>query len=380
MKKYRILHITHATVGGVAEYIKLFFNNMDRDKYEIYLICPENGKLKKDIEAMGINVYPVNINRDISIKDDIKSLIQISKLIKLIKPNLIHIHSTKAGILGKVAAFINGVPNIYNPHGWSFSMDVCKIKKYIYALIERYTSLFCNSIINISEHEYELAKKYRICKENKLQIIHNGIDISKYKNKQFSKSIILKELGIPEKSFIVGMVARISEAKDPFKFIRIAKEMCNNNDEIYFVLVGDGELKNDIEQAIIENKLENRVIITGWTEEVEKYISIFDVGILTSRWEGFGLALVEYMASLKPVVSTNAGGIKDIIKDKYNGTLIDIHSNEKKFINAIIELKEDKKLRTMYINNGKDMVEKEFNINKVIEEHEKLYNSILTLN
>lgn len=376
MKKIKVLHITQATIGGTLEYLKLFFSHIDKDKYEVCLVCPSYGPMKKEIENMGIKVYAVEMNREISIKDDFKSFLEIKKAIKKINPDIVHLHSSKAGVLGKLASYINKKPCIYNAHGWAFSMNVSDKKKKVYALIEKYTSIFCDAIVNISEYEYNLAKEYNISDDKKMVTIHNGIDIEKYQKIKYCKEDILKELNIPNDSFIVGMVARISEQKDPIKFVEIAREVCKEIDNVYFILVGDGELRTDLETLINKYRLENKIKITGWVNDANKYISVFDIGILTSRWEGFGLVLTEYMAAKKPIIASNVGGIPELIEDNYNGILVDINDTSK-FAKSIISLKDNDTLKNKYADNSFCILDDKFNIKNVVEKHNKLYRELL---
>ena len=142
MSKIKVLHITQATIGGTLEYLKLFFNHINKDEYEVYLACPSYGPMKKEIEDMGVKVYPLEMTREISLKDDLNSFMEMKKLIKGVNPDIVHLHSSKAGVLGKIASYLNKIPCIYNAHGWSFSMNVSDKKKKVYSLIEKYTSLF----------------------------------------------------------------------------------------------------------------------------------------------------------------------------------------------------------------------------------------------
>lgn len=376
MSKIKVLHITQATIGGTLEYLKLFFNHINKDEYEVYLACPSYGPMKKEIEDMGVKVYPLEMTREISLKDDLNSFMEMKKLIKRVNPDIVHLHSSKAGVLGKIASYLNKIPCIYNAHGWSFSMNVSDKKKKVYSLIEKYTSLFCDKIVNISEYEHNLAKQYNIASDKKMITIHNGIDIEKYEKSNYSRTDTLEELGIQQECFIVGMVARISEQKDPIKFIEIAKEVCSAIENAYFVLVGDGELREQVEELIMKYDLKDRVKITGWVDDVNKYISVFDVGILTSKWEGFGLVLTEYMAGKKPIIASNIGGIPELIEDNYNGILVDTNDISK-FIKSIIELKDNDTLKSKYVENSSYILNNKFNIKNVVEKHNELYRKLL---
>lgn len=375
MHKIKVLHVTQAVIGGTLEYIKLFFNNIDKDKFEVELVCPSYGPMKSEIEALGFKVYVIDMKREINLINDFKAYLELKSLIKRVKPDIVHLHSSKAGVLGRLAAYSCKVPSIYNPHGWSFSMDISERKKKFYIFIEKFCSRYCNYIINISDSEQNLALKYNVCNKEKMKIIYNGIDVRKYQQNVDRKKV-LNELKIPEDSFIVGMVGRLTKQKSPETFIKIAIELKDKINNAYFIWVGDGELRNETEELIKKSGIEDKIRITGWTNEVNKYISIFDVGVLTSKWEGFGLALVEYMAASKPVIASNVGGIPDVITNGVNGILVD-SGDFSEFCNAIINIKNDKKATEKYVKNSLLIACKKFNIKRVVFEHERLYFNIL---
>lgn len=375
MKKIKVLHITQSVTGGILEYIKLFFSNIDNSRFELELICPPYSIMREEVERLGFKVYVVDMKREINLINDYKSYVQIKKLLKEIKPDIIHTHSSKAGVIGRLASYNSGIPNIYNSHGWSFSMNVSESKKRFYAFIEKICAKYCNYIVNISEEEQKLALKYNICSENKMKVIFNGIDINKY-NIDFDRNKILNKLNIPKDSYIVGMVGRLTKQKSPETFIEIALWLKDRIKNSHFILVGDGELRDDLEEMIAKLNIKDKVTITGWTNEVNKLISIFDIGILTSKWEGFGLVLAEYMAARKPIVATNIGGIPNVIQDKYNGELVDTNDINA-FCDSIIKIKNNDGLRKTYIENGYRVVSENFTIDRVVQEHEKLYLKLL---
>lgn len=294
---------------------------------------------------------------------------------KKIKPDIIHIHSSKAGVLGRIAAYVTGVPCIYNAHGWSFSMNISNKKKKFYATIERICAKLTKKIINISDYEQQLAIQYNIAPKSKMITIYNGIDVDKY-NGKFDKNTILSELNIPKDAFIVGMVGRLAKQKSPETFLKIAERISMLVKNSFFILVGDGELRKDVEKSIVEKGLTNKVKITGWTNEVAEYISVFDIGILTSKWEGFGLVLAEYMASGKPIVASNVGGIPTVIENNRNGILVDSNDIDG-FVDGILKIKNNKELRDSFITNSYKDVREKFDIRRVVREHEELYIKII---
>lgn len=374
-RKIKVLHVVQGTEGGTLEYLKLFFMYMNKKKYNMELVCPNYGPFRSEISKIGIKVYTIDIKRNINLIDDYKAYRQLKHIIKLSRPDIIHLHSSKAGVVGRVAAYMNHIPCVYNAHGWAFSMDVSDAKKRAFALIERILAKSTDCIINISDSQQKLALKYNVAKENKMRVIYNGIDIKRFQDNVLRSNNFVS-FGIKKDAFVVGMVCRLTEAKSPESFIKIAEKLLTKIENCYFILVGDGELREEIEQLIINKDLKDRVIITGWTTLVPMYVSLFNVGVLTSKWEGFGLSIVEYMAAGKPVVASNVGGISDIINNKINGILVP-NNNIDVFVNGILKLKRDDSFREFIVNNAYETVSERFTIERVLRQHDDIYGEVL---
>lgn len=378
MKKIKILHIAQSN-GGVAEYLKMLIKYMDKDKFEIYLLASKEYESERNIfQKINCNLYTIDMNREISLVSDLKAIFNIKGYVKRVSPDIIHLHSSKAGALGRIATIFSHIPIIYNAHGWSFDMNVSKHKKLFYSYVEKVLGKFTDVVVNISNFERDNELKYGVKPKKYIKVIYNGIDLERYKVK-YNTEKIKKELHIIDGAFVIGMVARISESKSPECFIKAAEMLKEKLNNCYFILVGDGELRLEIESLIIKYGLKDNFLITGWTNEVPKYISLFDVGVLTSKWEGFGLVLAEYMADKKPVVAFNSGGISDVVENNYNGLLFD-YGDIKNFCDAVIRLKSDYQLREKLIRNGYKVVNEKFNVKRVAKEHEELYFDLIKTN
>lgn len=374
MRKIKVLHIVQSN-GGVAEYLKMFFKYIDKDKFQLDLLCSQQYESEKTFfREIGYELNTISMTREIDPFVDIKCIFKIAKYIKITKPDIIHLHSSKAGALGRLASVCFRIPVVYNPHGWAFDMNVSSKKKKLYIYVEKILGKFTNKIINISDYEKKCALKYNVISEKKIKVIYNGVEVYKYK-KESNVQEIMKKLGIPNNAFVIGMVGRITEQKSPDVFLEIANNLKNKIKNCYFILVGDGDLRNNIEEKIDGYGLKDKFLITGWTTDVPKYISIFNVGLLTSKWEGFGLVLAEYMASGKPVVASNVGGIPNVIDNGYNGILVD-YGDVEGFSNAICEIKNDEVLAKNLVYNGCSVVNEKFNVETFVKEHEILYLSL----
>lgn len=371
MKK-NIVHIIQGGKGGTLEYLKSLLPLFDKDKYDIVVICHDD--IFCELQKLGFNVVCIKMKRAISPINDIKALLEISKYLKTHKVDLVHAHSSKAGFLGRLAAKWNKIPCIYNPHGWSFNIRTNIIKKNIYKLLERIASNWADKIVAISESEYQSALKEKICSPKKLILIENGIDLKKY-NPETSYSF-KKELGINEECKIVGMSARLTRQKDPITFIDIAKRVTEEYQACKFILVGDGELREQVENRIKQYNLEDKTVLTGWTNCPEKYINIFDIGVLTSLWEGFGLSLAEYMACGKPIVASGVDGIPFVVRDRVDGFLCN-PANISEFSNCILNLLKDDALYSQIAEAAAKRAKEKYDIIRVAKQHEKLYKDIL---
>ncbi len=372
MKKIRILHVAQAA-GGVDRYLQALLKYIDRDKYENILVCSQD---YNEANYAGIVDFfeQVKMVREISFKDDLSATIEIRKMIKKYKPDIVYAHSSKAGVLGRFANI--GFKNkcIYNPHGWSFNMDCSEKKKNLYITIERISSIFCDQIVCISNAEYHSALQHKICKADKLQVIFNGIDIDQYRQNRIRR-LTKQDIGIPDDSFVIGMVGRVSEQKAPDIFAKAAKLIKKVIPNSYFIIVGNGNLEDEIKKYVIENGLNNSFKITGWVENPMDYIQLFDEAMLLSRWEGFGLVLPEYMIARKPIIATNIDAIPDLINDGNNGLLVPVNDPEEVSKKALL-LYQDKGLYNKLANNGEDIVYKKFDAKRVANEHEILFESL----
>ena len=170
---------------------------------------------------------------------------------------------------------------------------------------------------------------------------------------------------------LTSLVGRISPQKAPDVFVRMASEVVKKIPKAWFVIVGDGEQREEILALAEQLGIANRLTITGWTENPIDYMKLFDQAVLLSRWEGFGLVLAEYMTLEKPIVATAVDAIPDLITDYENGLLVESDSPEKAAA-AICEIYENKELKYKLINNGKMRVNAFFDISRVANEHERL--------
>lgn len=371
-KKIKILHIAQAA-GGVDRYLQCLIKYMDRDKFENILVCSYDYN-QKDYEGIIDDFQQVEMGRSIG-PNDIKAIFAVRKLIKKYKPDIVYAHSSKAGVVGRMADIFKKNKCIYNPHGWAFNMNCSRKKQSFYSFIEKLMVPFSDKIVCISDAERDSALKRKIAKEKKLKVIFNGVDVKEFED-NVKPPVKREELNIPEDAFVVGMVGRISQQKAPDIFIRMANELKDKIPNLHLVIVGDGEMKDEILSFAEKNGLSDSLHIAGWVDNPLSYVKTFDVAVLLSRWEGFGLAIPEYMMAEKPVVATNIDAIPNIVKDGENGLLVPV-DDYKAAAEKVMELYNDKSMREQLVKKGKKDVYERFDARRVSKEHSELFSDIL---
>lgn len=362
-----VLHIAEAP-GGVERYLVTLLAKMKQyPEFEHVLVCSttfDRDKFRGLVKA--VTVIP-DVHNAISASHDLKAVIQTRKAIKHYKPDIVYCHSSKAGAIGRMADV--GIKNnlIYNAHGWSFNIKGASGKKIkLYETVERMLALMTDKIVCISEYEKKSALEHKICGADKLVVINNGIDFSEFSSLNPKTR---EELNIPEDAFVIGTIGRLTTQKAPDVFVKMAQLVKERIPNAFFLMVGDdigdGHFRGETEEWIRTARLEDSFCITGWVDDPLDYEGVFDVGVLLSRWEGFGLVLPEYMYMGKPIVATKADAIPYVVGDA--GLLVDI-DDYKQAAESVISLYEDKELRSQVIERGKEQV-KLFDAQRTADEH-----------
>lgn len=370
-----VLHIVEAS-GGVERYLITLLNKMKKyPEFEHILVCSSTVD-KEKFRGLVKSVKVIDeMHNAISVSNDTRAILSVRKVIKNYKPEIVYCHSSKAGAIGRIADI--GIKNIliYNAHGWSFNMKGAssRIIKF-YEIVEQILAPMTDKIVCISEYEKKSALEHNICKADKLVVINNGIDFDEFKN---LKSKNRNELLVPEEAFVVGTIGRLTTQKAPDVFVRMAKAVKERIPNAFFMMVGDdignGQFRGVTEQQIQVTGLEDSFLITGWVTDPLDYGELFDVAVLLSRWEGFGLVLPEYMFMEKPIVATKADAIPYVLGDA--GLLVDI-DDYKAAAKSVIKLYEDKEFRCQLIEKEKGRV-KLFNAQKTADEHCEMFKTVI---
>lgn len=368
----KITHILECA-GGVERYLELLAPRLKKEEFEQTMISSQSvnlDKLKESVEPC----YVTDMRQTFNPIAVVKIIWQVRKAIKASKPDIVYCHSSFAGVFGRLSALGTHCKVVYNPHGWAFNMrNTSSIKLRVFRTLEQLLAHFTDKIVCISEAEFESAIENHISSEDKLELIPNGIDIDAVRS---AVAVKRAELGIAEDAFVVGMIGRLSAQKAPDVFIRAAEIFHREIQKSAFIIVGDGEQREKIEAFAQQHGL--HLVVTGWTDKPYSYLKAFDVAVLLSRWEGFGLAIVEYMAAEKNVVATRADAIPSLIEDGEDGFLVDI-DNPEQAADKVLWLHNHPNEAEEMRQKALQKVKSKYDINRVVKQHIDMFKELIPM-
>jgi len=380
MRKHKVATIiTKLELGGAQEIAIYTTENLNRNRYAPILVSGCGGILDGEVKnnpRIRSFFFPELIRAVNPIKDAI-CLIKIWRLLKSEGVDLVHTHSSKAGIIGRWAAHLAGVPKIFHTyHGFGFNDYQKWWTRKAFVWMERVTAWITDKLIVVS---FENAKKglaNRIGKESQYEVIHCATNLKAFSEVEINLEEKKREFGIDSGSPVVAMIACFKPQKAPQDFIFLAHRVTQSLPKAKFILVGDGELRPQVEALIGRFKLREKVILTGWRRDVPEIMQIIDVLVLTSLWEGLPVVFAEAMASRKPIVATDVDGAKEAIIDGVNGFLVEPHNIEK-LTERVIMLIRNRDLAQKMGRAGEKMVYPTFDLAHMLRRIEAVYEKSL---
>jgi glycosyltransferase involved in cell wall biosynthesis len=365
--------ITKGNFGGAQKYVYDLAVNMDKNQYEVTVLCGEGEALPRRLQEKNIRVIRMNnMKRNIGIINEIKSFIEIYKIFKKEKPDIIHLNSSKMGGIGSFIGRIIGIKNIiFTAHGFAFNEDRSFISRKIILFFHWLTILLTHKTIVVSD-KTKSGIEYLPFIKNKLIRIYNGIDTNlEFYDKEKSREILLKNKNINiENKITLLSIGELHKNKGFDLFIKYLTEL--DRDFIYLI-IGDGEERDNIETIIQDNNLTNKAYLIGRIEDAYKYVKSADIFILPSRTEAFPYVLLESGLGNSAVLASRVGGISEIIIENETGLLFDIY-DKNNCLNQLRRLIDDKDLRNKLAINIHDKIVNEFSQDKMIKETIEVYN------
>jgi glycosyltransferase involved in cell wall biosynthesis len=376
-QKIKVLHIiTELELGGAQLFTLYTVENISKDNFIPFLITNNKGILNKEYKNKNNYFFINNLTREINPIKDFLSLIKLYRMIKRIKPDIIHTHSSKAGVLGRWAGFFARVPIIiHTVHGFGFSPFHSKLRRVLYIFLEKLTAKITDHLIFVSKDNLEEGKSLKINSEKKSSIIRSIIGLENFKNNSLNKQKLKKLWKFPPDKIIVGGVFCFKPQKDPIGFLKIAKMAVEKNRNLVFYIAGDGEIRKPMEDYIYEHKLGDKINLLGWVNNTAQLLPAFDVLLLTSLWEGLPQVIIQALVSKVKVVASYVNGVRDIIKDGENGFVFPPKNYDTAVKKLLLAIK-DKKLENR-LENISDLYFNKFNPMSMVKRQEELYMNLI---
>jgi glycosyltransferase involved in cell wall biosynthesis len=380
----KVLHIiTRLDPGGSAENTVLCTELINPEIFDSSIITGPgldgSGPPEKYLERLGdrIQVEP-ELVRPLQPANDFKAISRLKRSIKRIKPDIIHLHSAKAGTVGRVAAKFSWTRAkvIYTPHGHVFSGYGGSITNTIFTLIEKNLVKWSDAIVALTPDEIKEFELVGAGSPQKFCVIPSGVEVEKFFPDTDSRTNARENLGLNQDDLVVGFVGRLDPVKGPDLFLETVNLIHQKMPEVKFVIAGEGELRGSLHKREEELELYNNITWLGWREDTEAIYPAFDLFALTSRNEGQGRVLVESMATGIPHVAMNSGGVAEVVKDGETGILVPAEDIEAAS-DTIIKLLLNPALGKVMGKSGRKRAEENFSINVMISRLEQLYRGLL---
>ena len=385
----KIMHvITRLDMGGSAQNTLLTCLGLS-DRYDLVLVYglsreshmagAERRSVEKKLAMAGKKgikciALPFLI-RKIEPLSDFRTFVGLYRLMKKEKPDIVHTHTSKAGLLGRWAACIAGVPFIvHTPHGHVFFGHFNTMAAKLFLLIERLTAIITDRMVALTEGERQDYIKLFVARLDRIVTIHSGVDIGHYMNVPVNMEAKKRSLGLNPNGLVVGTVGWLLPIKGPMHLLNAMGNIWQSRLDVELVYVGKGDLEEAIKQQALKMGASERVKVLGWRDDVYEIMPVFDLLALPSLNEGMGRVLVEAMAAGKPVVASNVGGIPDLVYHGRNGLLVE-PADEAGLSVAIEKLLADENMRHAMGKRGQ-IVARDFSEEKMIQKIDSLYASL----
>ncbi|MEK7642963.1 MAG: glycosyltransferase family 4 protein [Patescibacteria group bacterium] len=376
--KKKILYFsTKSVYGGAQRYILDLIDYLPKDHYEIHVAAGGKGQLATAVIERNVPYHELQgLERDVNPLMDIRSLIHIWRLIRKIRPDIIHLNGSKVSVLGAISGRIAGVPHIVSStHGWPFLEERPRWQRKLIKLIAKIASWFQDTIICVSELDYMIGIREHVANQKKLQQIHNGVDPRKhiFLDRSDARERLLKRQHIPRQDYIItGTLGEYTKNKGLHYLIEAARHIVDIQPNILFLLMGWGEEKEYLLERIAAYRLENQVIIVDALPEAFTYLKAFDIFIHPSVKEGFSYVLLEASLAELPIITTQVGGNPEIIENFKTGLLIQPRSPQE-IISSVSHLIKNPDDRQSLGKAARTKVLKDFSIQAMVDATERAY-------
>ncbi|WP_203248020.1 glycosyltransferase family 4 protein [Sporosarcina beigongshangi] len=348
------------TIGGAQLHVRDLSIALMEKGHSVYVVTGGNVTLYKELDT----IHCHSLIRNLHVFADIKAFVEVRRVIKNIQPDVIATHSSKAGVIGRLAGWSLRIPTIFTAHGWSFTEGVEGKKKKVYRIIERWMGRLTKGVITVSEYDKQLAVTHKILPRDKLLMIHNGVH-------EIVRSNDSKQ---PRNRLTMVMVARFAPPKQQLELLKALTKLQQFEWEMLFA--GEGPTLKEAQCFVDREELHDRVRFLGNRHDITAILQRSDIFLLLSDWEGLPLSVLEAMQCGLPIVASDVGGVPEAVKASVNGYLIP-PKNEDELVRALSALLTSSSLRLQMGEQSRLLYEQHFTFEKMYDKTFAYYEKII---
>ena len=381
--RIKVVHVvTRLDFGGAQQNTLHTVRHLDPSRFEAILVCGPGGTLEADVKAMPPEahwraVFLPALVRHIHPGLDLLALLQLIAFFAAEKPDIVHTHSSKAGVLGRLAAAAAGVPRVVHTyHGFGFNDYQPRWLKSLYVLAERACCALSDGLIFVSKANQDYARRHRLGRPERYRLIRSGVDLAQFPASVFDPLKKKASLGLGMHKPLVSSIGNLKPQKNPGDFVAMAQKVEAEAPDCSFLFVGDGPMRQKLEYQLIAFGLANRFSLPGWRRDAAELLAVSDVFVLTSLWEGLPRALVEAMKTGLACVCYAADGVTDILQDGVNGYVVPV-GNVSMLAERVLRLLKDEPLRRRLGERAAASIGPEFDIGLMVRAQEIMYRELL---
>ena len=317
-----LLAITRLELGGAQRVVLHTAKELDRRVFDVALCWGPGDLLDREaVRIRNLERIPVpTLVRQIAPVSDLRALVSLRAAVRSFQPQIVHTHSSKAGILGRLAARIEGVSTVHTVHGFGFTPLQAVPTNFLFRSAEKMMARLTDHFVMVSETDRRRGMEMGLFPPEKATVIRAAIDIDRF-SAATDGDAVCERLGVPIGVPLVTQIGNFKPQKGPLDFVRVAAAVHNTHSDAWFVMVGDGPLREPAEGLARELGVAERMVFSGWWDDVPGLLAATTVSVLTSRHEGLPCSVVESLAAGVPVVATAVDGTVEVVRSGINGLL-----------------------------------------------------------
>jgi len=377
VKPLRVMHtITMLELGGAQRNTLDTVTSLDRGEFAVALACADEGSLLPEARALAdADLFELrHLRREVRPLADIRALFELRRAIRSFRPEIVHTHSSKAGILGRLAARHERVPVvIHSIHGFGFGPHQPLPVRLAFLAAERLASRWTTAFVAVSQRNLEDGVRLGLFPASRARVIRSGVELASFAGHR-GGGALRAELGIPVGAPLVVQIACFKPQKAPERFVEVAARLAPRFPAAHFLMAGDGTLRRRLERLRSEAGLERRLHLPGWRRDVPAIYDAATVVTLTSRFEGLPRVVVEALAAGVPVVAMAVDGVPEVVRDGENGFLV-APDDVAGVVERVAEILADDALRSR-LSAGSASGLEEFGREAMVRHQEELYREL----